>query len=139
MCFVAAIGITGGFSAFEVTFGPVRGTSAGTVGCEAFGRAVLAGAADFDVGAVLTDPDPVVGAADVGAAAVDVVGTCVPADALDAIVAAGYVAVDSADGSEPDEQAVNVATTTQPAVANTRPRTQCPIGQSLQQSSESPN
>jgi hypothetical protein len=71
---VASFGITGGFSPGRV-FGPVRGTSAGTVGVagRATPRLVLRGAGAFGVvlrgAGVLADDDAVEGAGEGGVCA----------------------------------------------------------------------
>lgn len=83
MCFVASIGITGGLSAAEVTFLPVRGTSAGTVGWNDVECAVVAGVGDFGGDFFVCDVD----AEDDGA--VDVAGVPDATADSDAIVAAG--------------------------------------------------
>ena len=114
--------MTGGFSAADVTFSPVLGTSAGTVSRDAVGRELVAGA--VLVPAVRL---AVVRAGVVERGALD--GGTLDDGGLEPIVAAGYVVVASVDGVESDEQAVEAAATKHPASKTASERTQngCPM------------
>lgn len=127
VCFVASMGMTGGRSDGLVTFGPVRGTSAGTVGTVGFGRrAVVVVAADVvGVGVVRA-----VVAVAVLRVEVLVFVVCAGTDVLVTpvvdTVAGGYV-VSSAAGFDAEVQAVKAPAATQPARMSERVRTKIPM------------
>lgn len=131
--FVASVGITGGRSDGPVTFGPVRGTSAGTMGTVGFARRVAVVVSADVLGVEVIRDDTAADVVREGMLVVDgatVAGAGAGTDVLLAIVldmvAGGYV-VSSAFGFDAEVQAVSAPAATQPTSTSERVRTKIPM------------